>query len=874
MANRVSASASPSLSNCRPVSGLLADDCTLDTVSSTGARVSKHSPRGSVTRTEKLRRRESPRTLRGTRLSASQQLASYAALSGLSQEKPISADFSAAARESNYAPRHGDGRPDLRRYHSYPNVPSIPPARETGKDGSSMEIQVPPAAQSTERETSHNQPCASTDFAGTQTQGTGHHKMFKQPETNPITEEQLISSVRGIYAGLVMVEKKCIEVDKQQSESKAELSQAQWQALISLHRTLLHEHHDFFLASQHPSASPVLKRLAEEYAMPARMWHHGIHSFLELLRQRLPDSLDHMLNFIYLAYSMVTLLLESVPAFRDIWLEGLGDLARYRMAVEDLDLRDREAWTAVSRHWYNQVAHRSPELGRIQHHLAVLARPDVLQQLFYYSKALLCVQPFPNARENIALLLNPYNAQLVHQHTLASAFLATQGVLFTQGPREQFITRANHFLSLFRWDVRRLDRQGQQSVYIMLVNIAAALQYGSPEAVVAIDFPPKQGEPFPEAHAIANAWTSGVVAASVSDNPTAGSGSSEPARTHSLVLSQPAFQGCCLAFHTLAVLLEQMGDHNVLPGVHISLAFIWCMSLDAPAMQHVEQLIPWVGLARFLNSLFQSVTHVSTIEKESFPLIMDGTHQLPEDFLIRGQTWSRPYYPEGFFEGAPSEEERPIIEQQSTVLARGHRCLWLAVRIATVCYMMPGSMCNITSSRLMIYTDQPLDNIHFGPEVRGNSTGTRFCASRRDMRWSQQQSSTDRSRAIAHRLQDVRGMKQMGNCPAETISRLRGTGVAGRSSPFHFNLDLASECFARLWILFSLPFPCGPQSWMDQSTRLLGSFSREHIPWPDERDETTPRSIVQDCRVYRPGLRDLCSDCRLPSAFTRTCPRS
>ncbi|KZL73622.1 TPR-like protein [Colletotrichum tofieldiae] len=35
--------------------------------------------------------------------------------------------------------------------------------------------------------------------------------------------------------------------------------------------------------------------------MPARMWRHGIHSFLELLRHRLPASLEHMLAFIYLA---------------------------------------------------------------------------------------------------------------------------------------------------------------------------------------------------------------------------------------------------------------------------------------------------------------------------------------------------------------------------------------------------------------------------------------------------------------------------------------------------------------------------------------------------------------------------------------------
>jgi hypothetical protein len=106
-----------------------------------------------------------------------------------------------------------------------------------------------------------------------------------------------------------MVEKKFVEIGNQQvqnqsGECQTKLSNEWWQALIALHRTLLHEHHDFFLVSQYPSASPALQRLAAKYTMPARMWRHGIHSFLELLRHRLPESLDYMLAFIYLAYSM------------------------------------------------------------------------------------------------------------------------------------------------------------------------------------------------------------------------------------------------------------------------------------------------------------------------------------------------------------------------------------------------------------------------------------------------------------------------------------------------------------------------------------------------------------------------------------------
>jgi polyribonucleotide nucleotidyltransferase len=73
--------------------------------------------------------------------------------------------------------------------------------------------------------------------------------MLLQPETRPVAQEQLVNEVKGIYAGLVMVEKKCAEIDQQQSSTTNKLSDEQWQALIALHRTLLHEHHDFLSES-------------------------------------------------------------------------------------------------------------------------------------------------------------------------------------------------------------------------------------------------------------------------------------------------------------------------------------------------------------------------------------------------------------------------------------------------------------------------------------------------------------------------------------------------------------------------------------------------------------------------------------------------
>ncbi|KAK8011843.1 AT hook motif family protein [Apiospora arundinis] len=90
------------------------------------------------------------------------------------------------------------------------------------------------------------------------------------------------------------------------------------------------------------------------------------------------------MTFIYLVYSMMVLLYETVPAFEVTWTECLGGLGRYRMAIEDDDVRDREVWTSVSQRWYSKASDVVPYTGRLYHHLAILARPNALQQLFYY----------------------------------------------------------------------------------------------------------------------------------------------------------------------------------------------------------------------------------------------------------------------------------------------------------------------------------------------------------------------------------------------------------------------------------------------------------------------------------------------------------
>jgi len=298
-------------------------------------------------------------------------------------------------------------------------------------------------------------------------------RIVREPETRPISQEQLVAEVKGIYAGLVMVESKCIEVDNAQNaqkDSPHKLNNEQWQALIALHRTLLHEHHDFFLASQHPSASLALQRLASKYSMPARMWRHGIHSFLELLRHRLPASLEHMLTFIYLAYSMMALLYETVPAFEDTWIECLGDLGRYRMAIEDDNLHDREIWTGVSRHWYSKASDKAPTTGRLYHHLAILARPNAIQQLFYYLKSLCVPIPFHSARDSIMTLFEPILGDNTKQlQPVDLGFIRTHAVLFSSREPERLLASMQAFLSHLDGQIGRTTRLWLETGFVLML---------------------------------------------------------------------------------------------------------------------------------------------------------------------------------------------------------------------------------------------------------------------------------------------------------------------------------------------------------------------------------------------------------------------
>jgi Est1 DNA/RNA binding domain len=231
--------------------------------------------------------------------------------------------------------------------------------------------------------------------------------LLLQPDSRPISQEQLASEVKSIYASLTMIETKCTHVDRAQASASPEtegdpnskLAKDHWQALI------------------------------------------GVHSFLEVLRRRLPESLDYMLASIY------------------------------RMA----DPRDRETWAGVARFWYSKAADKSPSVGRLYHHLAILARPNALQQLYYYSWSLTYVQPFMSARESILTLLDPIpgRSRTSYSHSLPvdTSFIKAHGILFGKLSSEGFEEALASFLSqLDNYVGRVAAKWKEQGVYIAVTN--------------------------------------------------------------------------------------------------------------------------------------------------------------------------------------------------------------------------------------------------------------------------------------------------------------------------------------------------------------------------------------------------------------------
>ncbi|KAG6821141.1 hypothetical protein H0H93_005361 [Arthromyces matolae] len=116
------------------------------------------------------------------------------------------------------------------------------------------------------------------------------------------------------------------------------LEREKWNVQIENHKQLAEYIHNLLQISLAPSAPSSLRNIPTKYNIIVRLWTYAFFKLLESLRRASFTSvlaLEHLQDFIYYSYTFYTGLLEepTLSGFKSGWLEALGDLARYRMAV-------------------------------------------------------------------------------------------------------------------------------------------------------------------------------------------------------------------------------------------------------------------------------------------------------------------------------------------------------------------------------------------------------------------------------------------------------------------------------------------------------------------------------------------------------------
>ena len=331
------------------------------------------------------------------------------------------------------------------------------------------------------------------------------------------------------------------------------------------------------------------------------------------------------------------------------------------MAIEDDDLRDREIWTAVSRHWYSKASDDAPTTGRLHHHLAILARPHAVAQLFHYTKALCVPIPFGSARDSIHTLFDPLWApsqQKGGSQSNDAAFVRVHSALYSSRHANKREAAMEDFLGSLDLTISRLTKSWMETGYQMAVAMAnAVLGYGAEDHVMMLVINPPKVE--------VDSSDVAMTGVPVAHTPS------------------PDLDGSVsLMVQTSEIVFRRFGDPNIYPFLHVSLVFLNFLSRYPAAMYHLEAAYPWKLLALMLNTLSVSYSDFSRVEGEGFPR-GESSRPLPEDYALRGLLWTEEqFFPDDWFSSAKVDDDERYLEVASMTDERKQRILWLACQIS------------------------------------------------------------------------------------------------------------------------------------------------------------------------------------------------
>lgn len=112
--------------------------------------------------------------------------------------------------------------------------------------------------------------------------------------------------------------------------ARKSLTPKQYGATNELHRVLVNEHFDLTLVSLHPASSAQLRSFPKGKRIDERVWEQRAFAHLNMLRDRLPESSEHLDAFIYYAYGILTSLQELPGTSWYLWVKFQAKLACFR----------------------------------------------------------------------------------------------------------------------------------------------------------------------------------------------------------------------------------------------------------------------------------------------------------------------------------------------------------------------------------------------------------------------------------------------------------------------------------------------------------------------------------------------------------------
>jgi hypothetical protein len=552
------------------------------------------------------------------------------------------------------------------------------------------------------------QPLSTSTPPGLQRRLTEYPDTVSQQE---FSQERHASQADSIYIDLIKLEKECVDVDTQlQSNPSLEIMSDEWHYLLALHFGLLRCYEDYFMCSRDPSTSPELEPTELEHDLLENIWKHGMVKFLIVCFHRLPQSLKYIELYTNRAYSLFESLLGTVSEFELIWCEHLGRIARYRAIITAKDYYDRIIWTSVSRFWYSKAADINPYIGRFHLNLARLAPDNSLQQFSTFGKCLMSGELHPDARRYLLVSIfhrhdlsqSPYprsaNQAFVDLHASILRGDATETILMhrptllqsiddhievaMEGWKDEGIEVA--IASIFGWFDYGRDLNPLHHLLLLRnkQRVDPKYQVEQNEEILQPDIYQLRSPAPGEQRKYCEETLVDQRKPRIPQHKL-------PTSLYSLQRNTTFNMASLLAKQIFAVVLQRSGNLNVLPYVHIILAFLYTLALIDCA-SHLVNDSPWSELVNYLNVLAQNESQKSEwlsihslIQQPLFPTASTRNAVLPEDYHMRGLLWAKEYIPPSWFNVRDEEEDR-CLESERTYRERVWRVLRLGYRLADV----------------------------------------------------------------------------------------------------------------------------------------------------------------------------------------------